>query len=576
MNNSTPRTQEIDLLDMIWYLVYHWRSIIATTLVFMLLAGCLQGMKIVSHNKNVDAAIEEQRIEEEEQKAKEEEEQQKEEVEKEQEELLEEDKLNAYADKTNAQLSKTYNKLTSSEAVSVDYAIIYAKQLQMYLDYKATSVYINLDAYNEKIQTLNYLIKVDTSDLQKNGMEARALADALRQSYVYYVNSGAIASDVKEIYGNVKEASLCELISAEGLLSTDNSDSSQSGSFTENGLTTSFHITSDSNTTNAYALFMVKVAGKTAGDAKVIAEAFDSALAKYTESVGETLGKHSITLCNSYSSTIVNKDLMYAQINLDNSIINTRNSLNNTVAAFNEMQRKAYEELTGTLLAGSAPETVDVIAPAPTTDETGETVETVYYTEADKLSLKRGVVKYAILGIFGGIFVMCMFWAMIYILAGTIKTTRDLTCGFGYYLFADLSVYEDRKKRLGWQIDSLLDRIRLRNKVSREEEATLMATNIKVTCEKNNVTSVYLTSTAVLSEGDKQMIYKLMEDLKRVGIAADFGGTIVRDSASYEKMIQTGNVVYVEKMRVSRVEDLIKAGAMTENQGVKVLGVVAV
>lgn len=570
MNNSTPRTQEIDLLDMIWYLVYHWRSIISATLVFMLLAGCLQGMRIVSHNKEVDAAIEAQRIEEEAQKAQQAQEEEALEQQKVEEEALEEEK-------SYAQFSGTYNKLTSSEAMAVDYAMIYAKQLQKYLDYKATSVYINLNPYNEKVQTLNYMIEVETADLQERGMDARTLADALNQSYINNINSGAIVSDVTEIYGNVKEESLCELISAEGLNSTNNSDFQQTGSFTADGSTTTFHVTTDSNVTNSYALFMVKVAGRTAEDAKEIAEAFDGALSKYTESVGETLGKHSITLCDSYSSTIVNKDLMYAQINLDNSIINVRNSLNNTVAAFNEMQRKAYGELTGTLLAGSAQETVDVIAPASTTGETGEALENVYYTEADRLSLKRGVIKYVLRGFLGGLFVMCTFWTIVYIMVGTVKSTIELTRGFGYYLLADLSVYKERKKKgLGNRLDCFLDKLRNRNRVSREEELALMATNIKVTCEKHGVKSVCLTSTVVLKEEEKQLVQNLMEQLKKANITADFGGNITKNCSSIEKMIQTGNVVFIEKLGETRTKDLLQLHSMTTTQGVEVLGVVAI
>lgn len=174
--------------------------------------------------------------------------------------------------------------------------------------------------------------------------------------------------------------------------------------------------------------------------------------------------------------------------------------------------------------------------------------ETVEIVVPEKVPLTSGLVKYLILGLILGIFLWAVVWVMIYILVPTLKTTDDITRCFQYYLMADLSCCQNGNKRFGTGIDKFLGKLRYRDALSLEEEQRLLATNLKVTCRKEEVSSVYLTSSYVMSDAEQQRIDALIQSLAKENITAVYGRSIERDAESYEKM--------------------------TEKQGVKILGVV--
>ena len=96
-----------------------------------------------------------------------------------------------------------------------------------------------------------------------------------------------------------------------------------------------------------------------------------------------------------------------------------------------------------------------------------------------------------------------------------------------------------------------------------------------MTCRNEGVSSVYLTSSYHMTDEEAGIIQKLIDALKKENIKAVYGGSIERDAESYERMTDTGAVVYVEKLGKSRFNSLENIDAMTARQGVKILGVVA-
>lgn len=103
-------------------------------------------------------------------------------------------------------------------------------------------------------------------------MDANALADLLKQSYVGYINSGAAAGAVKAIDADMDQSAIDELISAVDLTSLSDSSSFQTGSFATSGGTTTFNVESDSNIERAYAVFEVTVLGSSEADANTLTD----------------------------------------------------------------------------------------------------------------------------------------------------------------------------------------------------------------------------------------------------------------------------------------------------------------
>lgn len=539
MNSNEPqRYQEINLVDLIWYICSRWRLLIVAMLLFSLLAGCYQVYKNIANNAAADKQMSE--LEEE----------------KKEEEEAEDRKRNV-----------SYDSLTPTEAAAVDNAAIYAGQLQMFLKYQEDSVYVNLDPYNVNVQIVNYIVQVDKDEIAEDGMDANALADLLKQSYVSFINSGAAAGKLMEVYEGIEQTAIVELVSAENLNSITDSSSFQEGSFTSQGSTTTFRVDSDSSINRTYALFRVRVLGSSEKDADRLAKALDKVLKDYSVTLTKTLDQHTIKLSDSISSVIVDGGVLSARQNLQANLINSRTNLNNTLAAFTDEQKSAYQKLTGNR--------VDAVITEQSGDETENAEDESELLLLTKVSLTSGLVKYILLGLFGGLMLAAVFVAMTYVLVPTLKTTDDITRCFNYYLMADLSCYQKLPKRFGSGIDQFIHKLRYRDSLTLEEEQRLLATNLKVTCRNEGVSSVYLTSSYHMTDEEAGIIQKLIDALKKENIKAVYGGSIERDAESYERMTDTGAVVYVEKLGKSRFNSLENIDAMTARQGVKILGVVA-
>ena len=527
MNNQAPqRYQEISLIDLFWQLCSSWRILIVSMAGVAVLAGGYRVYKNVSYNTVVES----------ESRAKEE------------------------AGKNGSKENLAYDVLTQAEAAAVDNAVASEEQLQMNMDYRKNSVYINLDPYHENVRILSYIVEVNREETDQEGMGARALAELLRQSYVRYINSGAAAGKLAGTSETLDETAAGELISAEAADSvSSNSQGYQAGSFTTNGGTTTFQVESDSSENKACALFTVRVLGSTDGEAKELADALDKILAEYAKTLSETLDRHQIILADSNASIIVDTDLVTRRQSLNSDLINGRAGLDNILTAFTDDQMAAYESM---INQGQG-------------DEQDEKEDKAEQTQAvQTISVTSGLLKYLFFGLVIGLFLAAMVLTLVYVMCPTLKTTEDLTGCFHYYLMADLSSHREIKKRFGAGIDRMINRLRYRGCLPLEEEQRLLATNLKVTCRKEGISSVYLTSSYLMSKDEEQTVKKLISDLKKDGITVAYGGSVERDAESYEKMTNTGAVVYIEKLGKSRFGSLENIHAMTEKQDVKILGVV--
>ncbi len=521
MNQSPQRYQEISLADLFWYICSSWRVLVAGMLVCAILTGCY---RVYKNNSGIAAAQAE----------------------------LETQKN---AEETGG--NPAYDALTESEAAAVDNAVEYARWMKLKQNYKNSSVYINLDPYHENVKILNYIVQTDRDAVADDGMSANTFARLVVQSYTNYLNSGAAAAKIADVSGKLDKTNVSELISAGQL---EGATAFKTGNFTTEGNVTSFREESD----KAYELFTVRVKGSTDNEAEELAKALEQVLDEYTQTLTETLAPHTLTCHGSSAGVVVDTDLATQKQNFQTEMTNIRTNLDNIVNAMTEEQKAAYEKIVSRD-AGEEPD-----------QETGKEPEEAGGGQAPAFSASDGLVKYVLFGLVIGLFLAAMVLALVYVMGPALKTTEDFTRCFGYYLMADMSCHRSLRKRFGAGVDRLINRLRYRGRLSAEEEQRLLATNLKVTCQKEGLSSVYLTSSYVMCEEEERMVAGLVQALKKENITASYGRSIERDAESYENMTKTGAVVYVEKLGVSRFASLENIHAMTEKQGVKILGVVAV
>lgn len=520
MNNAPQRYQEISLVDLFWYICCGWRVLALGMLVCAILTGCY---RVYKNTSGIAAA---------------------------QSELEAQEK----AEKTGG--NPAYDALTESEAAAVDNAVVCAQQLKLNMDYKKDSVYINLDPYHENVRILNYTVQTEKDQAAEDGMSANA--ELVMQSYTSYLNSGAAAAEISDISGKLDKTVVSELVSAAPLEGTP---AYKTGSFTTEGDVTSYHEESD----KAYALFSVRVIGSTESEAAELAEAIEQVLDGYTQTLAETLAPHRLSLRDSGAGVVVDTDLAARRQSFQSELTGARTNLDNLLNTMTENQKAAYEKI----ISQTAGEETDK-------ETEKEPEEADNSGQVPAVSATSGLVKYVLFGLVIGLFLAAMVLALVYVMGPSLKTTEDFTRCFGYYLMADMSCHRAVKKRFGNGMDKVINRLRYRGRLSAEEEQRLLATNLKVTCRKEGLSSVYLTSSYVMAEEEERMVAGLVQALKKENITASYGRSVERDAESYENMTKTGAVVYIEKLGVSRFASLENIHAMTEKQGVKILGVVAV
>lgn len=430
---------------------------------------------------------------------------------------------------------ENYEQLSLSETTAVDNAVDLEKQIRKTEEYMQSSVYFNLDANRERTAILTYCVKSN-----------REVAMEIRNAYIGVINSGAFLEKTKNDDNSEQEIAIDELVFAEANCGQNKYGYSYaSGSGDKN-------IYFGVDDKSSMDMFTIHILGESDDAISSYSGKIQKQLEQFGNSLEATLGKHELILVSNERSTIVDTALAKNQRELVMTVTNQRSILSNLLGSFNEVQMNAYKELTGQTQSDQINSVVSV----------------------DRISITAGMKKYAILGLFSGMMLMVIFWMLVYILSGTVKTSDEISEEFGYYMMADFVPYRDIKKRFGVRIDRWLRKLRYRNRSDEKVEQELLASNVKVTCQKLDLNRLYLTSSIELSERENDLIEDLIIKLKEVGIDAFFGTSIERSAESFEKMAECGSVVFVERVGMSRTDSLIKMNLMAAKQEVKVLGAV--
>lgn len=529
--------QEINLLDLLWEILYHWRMLLLAALLGCVLLLGYKVYKNVSYNKEIQGNITSQ-------EATSEGSNNDAQVAGEQGEnslaFMTEKEMQAAIEK-----SETYQTLTPSEAKRVVSALTYTRKIQEKEAYKKDSIYMQLNPYHEQVCVLDYFVTVKKKD---GDLRAKNLVSAYLQS----VENNTISGFMKQGNPSKFKDAYNELITAKYF------DAASADSSAEE-LAVLMKVAS-LESQNSVAMFSVYIAGRDEKEIQEIKTMFVDAMDEYANRLSGTMGAHTLELKDSYITEIVDSDLMDRQDSFDEQIIGYRNTLADLQANFSEGQAAAYEEISGESANKSVMESENFI-----------------YSDADKISTRADLAKYAVLGFVVGIFGYMMIYAIWYMLNGNLKSEDDLKNGFGYYILADFSKFKTKYNMKAGStngIDEWLLNLRLGGRTTLMEEEAILPANAKVTLRKADVDKVYFTSTVTLNDEEKERVEDLMNSLKEEGVQATFGASILKDAASLEKMTDVGSVIFVEKVGVSRMESLYKVKTVAKAQGVLTLGAI--
>lgn len=408
-------------------------------------------------------------------------------------------------------------QLTEEEQARLSEANNLRVQVEGQEQYQKESVRINLDAYAENIVVLQYYVNTNYSFNINEDIVPDHVNDIIA-AYVSYIGNNGIHKELgKQLQWDIDECYIDELVCA--------------------------------NINNTGDMFTVQILGADADKADELADAVAASVAQYQSNLIEKIGEHELVMVDRYSSVVIDNNLATEQSKLETSIKTLRANLAAVVAEFSSNQLAVWN-MESNMAEGEEEEPQPIVVPVPTVS-----------------------VKYILLGAFVGIFLSCIWIVCRCLLNARLQNVGELQQMYGVRSFGNLADAVPKKRILGC-VDRWLSSLREKEQWTAEERRELVVTNMKVTCKKEQIERIFLTSVIHMTEADKTQISLLIEELQKFGIKAEFGECITSNAESVEQMSEYGQVVLVEKVGVSKYEAVGKEIGLCCDQGVNVLGAV--
>lgn len=419
-------------------------------------------------------------------------------------------------------------QLTDEENTQLLIAFDLRTQLENLECYQRESIRFHLNPYAENIVSLVYYVEIDHSE----GTEEEAVSDSRSEitgAYVSYVANNDINRELcAQLDWDIQESYIGELVSA--------------------------WVSAYSTSNNRYIadadVFRVRIAGASEEDAAKVADVVSELLAQYQLELNEKIGPHELVLINRSSSVEIDGSLAAEQRDLSVILRTLRVNLSDLVAQFSEKQLLVWDEF----------------------EAENSSVKDAAQVETDLPGIS---IKYVLLGAFGGAFLACLWIVICGLWNSRIKNVDELQQMYGIRGFGNLPESEKEKRILAF-VDRWLLSLRYKEQWTENERRDLILTNIKVTCKKEAIDHIFITSSVHFPEESRTKVEQLIEGLRKFDITAEYGDCITSNAASFERMAQIGQTILVEKAEVSKYVSVGKEIGVCREQNVNILGVIVI
>lgn len=272
------------------------------------------------------------------------------------------------------------------------------------------------------------------------------------------------------------------------------------------------------------SILTIKVTARSKEECQSVMEV----LKKHLEAAGPSVKKlytHSLTYLNTYYSK-----------NMDTSIISEQ-----------QAQADALTSLEKSMLTVSS---------SLTTDQkslfTALVDDAVKNKDVETITVRSFSLKFAALGLCAGAFIVVLWMALRYVLSQTIKTKEDMSELF-------------KMTVLG----------RMRNEA--DGELGMIVAGAGLGAQKAGFKKLYVVSSAD-DEAGSAVMGKVIDAIhQNYGeLTVECGKSVLLDPASLSKFAEAEGVIFIEKLRVSKYEDIAKELELAKNYGTTVLGCVIV
>ncbi len=387
-------------------------------------------------------------------------------------------------------------------------------------EYLDNSVVMDMDSYHVVTGTLSYYV------------EGGDRLDSILAAYNAYVSDGRLAEKLNSIDGDVSVEDLRYLISFEDSFEAIYEVDSNQVLRTSAPERTVFQIIirmPDNSSCNAYL------------------KSANEAIASYSGKLQSEIGEHKLTLLASVQSEMVDSDIKSYQENTRTAYLTAVRNL--------QTLRTELETLRDT---AEIPEQQD---------ETGAVVL------ADP---KSSAIKYAVVGLVLGAFVVCFVLMLLYMMGGKLQNTDNFNMAFGMPL---LGVVRDpgKKKKIFGFIDNWVLHLREGSyaSIGFDEQIKMAASNVQAAIARRasngGLQKIMLAGT--MTEKEAAAVYtKLSAELQGVSLSPYM--QIVYQSSALKELENYDGILFLEKKGVSNASMIQQERKAASDRNVTILGTI--
>ena len=313
------------------------------------------------------------------------------------------------------------------------------------------------------------------------------------------------------------------------------------------------------STEGTNAVISVVVYGTDPANCTAMLDETDNYIFEKRQEIEETFGPHTLTSFRGEMSKAPTTGIITRQ----KDAVDTLNAINTSLT---NIRKNQDEDFLAVLeyCAENYPEYKDP-EQIPDKINTGEKMKS-------KSSSKGISAKMIVLGALAGFVIGLIIFAIAYSLRSRLAPEDDLEEIYGIPMFASASQCSPGKKN---GVDRAIDRKRRRRfpKTDGEGEIELAASNIRLAARAKGTDRVYVSGSGI-TEAEKAFIDKVAGKLKDDGCSLVTGRSLLIFPEALEDAAECGNVVLVEKVGVSKFDEIISELRKCADNGINVLGMI--
>jgi len=413
--------------------------------------------------------------------------------------------------------------------------------------YLQESPLMQMDASKVNCLTLKYYVSLDDETVA-DVIQAENIVCALIEAYENEISDASLHAEIAE-----KSNGMIDAIYVPELISVN-------GEYSVSMLTTEELqlVSQRQNASHISGILSVTMKGYDEAFCQMIADCIDTRIVKITENLTEKVGAHTLQLISSSSVTMHDSTLLEKRYEMLAKAQTISTNITNIEKTFSDAE-KAYVEkiLTGEVGVESA------LAEQEATFSNAEQM-------TERAAQSSISLKYTLIGLIFGAFLMAGFWTLQYIMSGKLRTSDDLEAMWDVKTYTRKPV--DKKR---FCVDKLIYDVKNSgiHMFNDEELIEVLKAEIQILADKQGFRKFFITGTD-LSDDDKKWVENLKNALKDTDISLTLGNNVLYNPASLALLADADAVLLCEQLGISSYTEICKELQTCADKEIAVIGCV--